>query len=115
MPIGPILSKMLVLVVLLLVGFLAAKLGLTNAEFNRRITPVLMNVFLIGTILNSVFSADVFVGGVVLLQYFASASASLSASASASASASVSASASASRGSHPGRCRSGKRIAASSG
>lgn len=62
---------MLVLVVLLLVGFLAAKLRLTNAEFNRRITPVLMNVFLIGTILNSVFSADVFVGGVVLLQYFA--------------------------------------------
>ena len=71
MPIGPILSKMLVLVVLLLLGFLAAKLRLTNAEFNRRITPVLMNVFLIGTILNSVFSADVFVGGVVLLQYFA--------------------------------------------
>lgn len=62
---------MLVLVVLLLLGFLAAKLHLTNAEFNRRITPVLMNVFLIGTILNSVFSADVFVGGVVLVQYFA--------------------------------------------
>ena len=75
MPIGPILSKMLVMVVLLLLGFLAAKLGITNGEFNRRVTPVLMNVFLIATILNSVFSADVFVGGMVLLQYFAAISA----------------------------------------
>ena len=69
-PVMAILSKMLVLVLIMLIGFCAARLGITNAEFNRRVTPVLMNVFLIATILNSVFSVDVFVGGVVLAQYF---------------------------------------------
>lgn len=61
---------MFVLVLIMLIGFFAAKLGITNADFNRRVTPVLMNVFLIATILNSVFSATEFVGGVVLLEYF---------------------------------------------
>ena len=70
LPTGPILSKMIEMVVLLLIGFFAARLGITGAEFNRRVTPVLMNVFLIATILNSVFSADVFVSGAVLAQYF---------------------------------------------
>lgn len=65
-----ILSKMLVLVLIMLIGFCAARLGITNADFNRRVTPVLLNVFLIATIFHSVFSVDTFVGGVVLLQHF---------------------------------------------
>lgn len=71
MEIMPIIEKMAVLVLLMLIGFCCAKLGLTNAAFNQKVTPVVMNVLLVATILNSVVSAETVAGGVVLLEYFA--------------------------------------------
>lgn len=69
MDIMPILSKMAVLVLLMLTGYGCAKLGLTGPEFNRLATPVVLNVLLVATILNSVISAEEVVSGVVLLEY----------------------------------------------
>ena len=69
MEILPILSKMAVLVLLMLAGYGCAKLGLTGPEFNRRVTPVVLNILLVATILNSVISAEEVVSGVVLLEY----------------------------------------------
>ena len=71
MEIMPIIEKMAVLVLLMLIGFCCAKLGLTNAAFNQKVTPVVMNVLLVATILNSVVSAETVAGGIVLLEYFA--------------------------------------------
>ena len=69
MEILPIISKMAVLVLLMLTGFACARLGLTGPEFNQKVTPVVLNVLLVATILNSVVSAESFVQGVVLLEY----------------------------------------------
>ena len=70
MEIWPIIGKMTVLVLLMLVGYGCAKLGLTSAAFNQKVTPVVMNVLLVATILNSVISAETVASGVVLVQYF---------------------------------------------
>lgn len=71
MEILPIIAKMAVLVLLMLVGYGCAKIGLTGPVFNQKVTPVVLNVLLVGTILNSVIGAEELVSGVVLLQYFA--------------------------------------------
>ena len=71
MEILPIISKMAVLVLLMLTGYVSARLGLTGPEFNQKATPVVMNVLLVATILNSVISAEEVVSGVVLLEYLA--------------------------------------------
>lgn len=76
MEIVPIIGKMAVLVLLMLVGYGCAKLGLTSAAFNQKVTPVVMNVLLVATIMNSVISAENVAGGVLLLQYLAAFAAS---------------------------------------
>ena len=70
MVITPILQKMSVMVILMLVGFLCTKLHITGPEFNRYANPVVINVFLLATILNAVVGATERVSGVVLAQYF---------------------------------------------
>ena len=69
MEIGPILSKMAVMVLLMLVGYLCSALHITGPEFNRRANPVVINVFLIATILNAVIAAEERVSGLVLAEY----------------------------------------------
>ena len=69
MEIVPIIGKMAVLVLLMLVGYGCAAIGLTGPEFNKKVTPVVLNVLLVATILNSVISAEELVGGMVLLEY----------------------------------------------
>ena len=71
MEILPIIGKMAVLVLLMLTGYGCARIGLTGPEFNRRVTPVVLNVLLVATILNSAISAETVVSGIVLLEYFA--------------------------------------------
>ena len=71
MDILPIIGKMAVLVLLMLTGFACAKLGLTGPVFNQKVTPVVLNVLLVATILNSVISAENVVSGVILLEYLA--------------------------------------------
>ena len=69
MAVGPVLSKMIVLVLLMLIGYFCSKLGVTGPEFNRRANPVVINVFLVGTILNAVLSSQQRASGAVLAQY----------------------------------------------
>ena len=69
MEILPIIGKMAVLVLLMLVGYACAAIGLTSPEFNKKVTPVVLNVLLVATILNSVISAEELVSGMVLLEY----------------------------------------------
>ncbi len=69
MAVGPVLSKMIVLVLLMLIGYFCSKLGITGPEFNRRANPVVINVFLVGTILNAVLSSQQRASGAVLAKY----------------------------------------------
>lgn len=70
MAIAPILQKMTVMVVLMLIGFLGKRLGITGPGFNKYANPVVINVFLLATILNSVIGTTDRVSGAVLAQYF---------------------------------------------
>ena len=70
MVVTPILQKMAVMVILMLVGFLCTKLRVTGPEFNRYANPVVINVFLLATILNAVVGATERVSGLVLAEYF---------------------------------------------
>ena len=70
MAIAPILQKMSVMVVLMLIGFLGTRLGITGPGFNKYANPVVINVFLLATILNSVIGTTDRVSGAVLAQYF---------------------------------------------
>ena len=58
MEILPIIGKMAVLVLLMLTGYGCAKIGLTGPAFNQKVTPVVLNVLLVATILNSAVSAE---------------------------------------------------------
>lgn len=69
MAIGPVLSKMIVLVLLMLIGYLCSKLHITGPEFNRWANRVVINVFLIGTIVSAALSAEEPAGGAVLAKY----------------------------------------------
>ena len=71
MDILPIIGKMAVLVLLMLTGYGCARIGLTGPAFNQKVTPVVLNVLLVATILNSVISAETVADGVVLLEYLA--------------------------------------------
>lgn len=71
MEILPIIGKMAVLVLLMLTGYGCAKIGLTGPAFNQKVTPVVLNVLLVATILNSAVSAETVASGAVLLTYFA--------------------------------------------
>ena len=66
----PILQKMSVMVILMLVGFLCTRLRITGPEFNKYANPVVINVFLLATILNAVIGTQERVSGTVLAQYF---------------------------------------------
>lgn len=77
MEIAPVLEKMASLVLLMLVGFVCAKLHVTGPEFNARVNPVVMNVLLVATVLNSALSAQSAPSGAVLLQYVGGSTAML--------------------------------------
>ena len=70
MTITPILQKMAVMVVLMLIGFLGTRLGITGPGFNKYANPVVINVFLLATILNAVIGTTDRVSGTVLARYF---------------------------------------------
>ena len=57
-----VFAKMAMLVLIMLLGYLCARIGITGPEFNKRVTPLVMNVLLTATILNSVLSVPDFTG-----------------------------------------------------
>ena len=57
-----VFTKMAMLVLIMLLGYLCARIGITGPEFNQRVTPLVMNVLLTATILNSVLSVPDFTG-----------------------------------------------------
>ena len=56
MELSTLLGKMLVFVVLMLIGYLMAKRGIIGPAFNRTASSLVLNVFMVGTILNSIIS-----------------------------------------------------------
>lgn len=53
-----VISKMIMLVALMFIGYFCAKLKVTGPEFNKNISAVMMDVFLSATILNSVINVE---------------------------------------------------------
>jgi len=53
-----VISKMIVLVALMFMGYFCAKMKITGPEFNKQTSSVIMNVFLSATILNSVVNVE---------------------------------------------------------
>ena len=58
MDMGPVLTQMGILVFIMAVGFVCTKIGVTDQEFTRSSSKVVLNVFLVFTILNSVTTAE---------------------------------------------------------
>ena len=56
MELSTLLSKMLVFVVLMLIGYLMARRGAIGPAFTRTASSLVLNVFMVGTILNSMIS-----------------------------------------------------------
>lgn len=75
MDMTPVLTQMGILVAIMAVGFICTKLGVTGPEFTRSGSKVVMNVFLVFTILDSVTSAEMELSiadvGLDLVAYFA--------------------------------------------
>lgn len=69
MEISSVLAKMAMLVLLMLVGYLCAKLHITGPEFNKRVNPIVINVLLTATILNSAINVETTLSGTVILEY----------------------------------------------
>ena len=57
-----VFAKMAMLVLIMLLGYLCARIGITGSEFNQRVTPLMVKVLLPATILNSVLSVPDFSG-----------------------------------------------------
>lgn len=57
-----VFAKMVMLVLIMLLGYLCARIGITGPEFNQRVTPLMVKVLLPATILNSVLSVPDFSG-----------------------------------------------------
>ena len=57
-----VFAKMAMLVLIMLLGYLCARIGITGPEFNQRVTPLMVTVLLPATILNSVLSVPDFSG-----------------------------------------------------
>ena len=57
-----VFAKMAMLILIMLLGYLCARIGITGPEFNRRVTPLVINVLLTATILNSVLGVPEFSG-----------------------------------------------------
>lgn len=68
MNLSTVFAKMAMLLLIMLLGWLCARTGITGPEFNRRVTPLLVKVLLPATILNSVLSVPDFSGS-ELLEY----------------------------------------------
>lgn len=69
MEISSVLAKMAMLVLLMLVGYLCAKLHITGPEFNQRVNPIVINVLLPTTIINSVINVETTLSGAIILEY----------------------------------------------
>lgn len=61
-----VFAKMAMLVLIMLLGYLCARIGITGPEFNQRVTPLMVKVLLPATILNSVLSVPDFSGSELL-------------------------------------------------
>jgi predicted permease len=59
-----------VLVLLMLTGYLCAKLGVTGQESNRHTSRLVLNVLLVGTILNSVVNIQPSLSNAEILKFF---------------------------------------------
>lgn len=66
MNLSTVFAEMGMLVLIMLLGYLCARIGITGPEFNKRVTPLVMNVLLTATILNSVLGAPDFSGREIL-------------------------------------------------
>lgn len=62
MNLSTVFAKMAMLVLIMLLGYLCARIGITGPEFNQRVTPLMVKVLLPATILNSVLSVPDFSG-----------------------------------------------------
>lgn len=62
MNLSTVFAKMAMLILIMLLGYLCARIGITGPEFNRRVTPLVINVLLTATILNSVLGVPEFSG-----------------------------------------------------
>ena len=62
MNLSVVFAKMAMLVLIMLLGYLCARIGITGPEFNQRVTPLMVKVLLPATILNSVLSVPDFSG-----------------------------------------------------
>lgn len=58
MDISLVIQKMAMLVLLMVIGYVCVKLKVTSAQSNKHASALVMNVFLVGTILNSVINID---------------------------------------------------------
>ena len=56
MEFSALLGKMIVFVALMLIGYLLARRGVIGPEFTRTASNLVLNVFMVGTILNSIIS-----------------------------------------------------------
>lgn len=70
MDISSVITKMAVLVLLMLIGWLCAKLGVTSAESNKHDSKIVMDVLLVGTILNSVINVQPSLSNREILMFF---------------------------------------------
>ena len=60
MNLSTVFAKMAMLILIMLLGYLCARIGITGPEFNKRVTPLMVTVLLPATILNSVLGAPAF-------------------------------------------------------
>ena len=60
MNLSTVFAKMAMLILIMLLGYLCARIGITGPEFNKRVTPLMITVLLPATILNSVLGAPAF-------------------------------------------------------
>ena len=56
-------EKMAMLVILLALGYLCARMKLVGPEFNKGLSKLVMNLFLVGMILSSVINKDMELSG----------------------------------------------------
>ena len=63
MEIGVLVSKMSTLLVLLAIGYICAKLNVTNDEFNKSASKVTISVFLVAMIISSVANKEILMTG----------------------------------------------------
>lgn len=59
MEMGLIVSKMLMLLILLIIGYICARLNVTNKEFNKVASKVTINVFFFAMIISSVSNKEI--------------------------------------------------------